>query len=107
MEAVRGAESYKFSAPYPNYAAVHNAIIPFVRNVVGPADYAPVTFSDVTYPHLTTNAHELALCVCMAYRNRLMPQPYRASRQCCVRCLYVVSNDLVKVTVLELDACVL
>jgi hypothetical protein len=63
MEAVRGAECYKFDPEYPDYAPVHNTILPFTRNVVGSMDYTPVTFSDHKYPHITTNAHELALSV--------------------------------------------
>jgi len=63
MESVRGAECYKFDANYPDRAPWHNTILPFTRNVVGPMDYTPVTFSDVNYPHLTTWAHELALSV--------------------------------------------
>ncbi|HYW96136.1 MAG TPA: glycoside hydrolase family 97 catalytic domain-containing protein, partial [Bacteroidales bacterium] len=63
MEAVRGGEAYRFDRNYPAYAAVHNTIIPFTRNVMGPVDFTPVTFSDVNYPHITTNAHELALSV--------------------------------------------
>ncbi|MBN2413189.1 glycoside hydrolase family 97 catalytic domain-containing protein [candidate division KSB1 bacterium] len=63
MEAVRGAECYKFDARYPEKSPWHNTILTFTRNVVGPMDYTPVTFSDVTYPHLTTWAHELALSV--------------------------------------------
>ena len=41
----------------------HNTILPFTRNVVGPMDYTPVTFSDSKFPHTTTDAHELALSV--------------------------------------------
>jgi len=63
VEAVKGAEVYKFGKEYPDYAAKHNTILVFTRNIVGPMDYTPVTFSDVTYPHKTTNAHELALAV--------------------------------------------
>ncbi len=63
MEAVRGAESYRFDKTFPEQAAQLNTILPFTRNVVGPMDYTPVTFSSVNYPHLTTNAHELALSV--------------------------------------------
>jgi len=63
MESVRGAECYKFDASYPEKSPWHNTILPFTRNVVGPMDYTPVTFSDVTYPHLTTWSHELALSV--------------------------------------------
>ncbi|MBN2474561.1 MAG: glycoside hydrolase family 97 catalytic domain-containing protein [Pirellulales bacterium] len=63
MEAVRGAESYTFSPEYPQRAPQQNTIVPFTRNVVGPADYTPCAFSDDRYPHLTTNPHELALSV--------------------------------------------
>jgi hypothetical protein len=63
MEGVRGAETYLFDPAFPAAAASHHTILPFTRNAVGPMDYTPVTFSDVTYPHLTTNAHELALAV--------------------------------------------
>jgi hypothetical protein len=63
MEAVRGAESYLFQADFPALAARHNTILPFTRNAVGSMDYTPVTFGDVAHPHLTTNAHELALAV--------------------------------------------
>lgn len=63
MEAVRGAENYIFDQNYPSRAVWHNTIYPFTRNVVGPMDYTPATLSNHTYPHLTTNAHELALSV--------------------------------------------
>ena len=63
MEAVFGAEQYKFRDFYPAGAPRHNTILPFTRNVVGPMDFTPVTFSDAKYPHVTTNAHELALSV--------------------------------------------
>ncbi len=63
MEAVRGAECYIFDEKYPASAPWHNTILPFTRNVVGPMDYTPVTFSDNAYPHLTSYAHELALSV--------------------------------------------
>jgi hypothetical protein len=61
MEAVRGGECYKFDPDYPRDAPSHLAIVPFTRNVVGPCDYTPGGFSNSTYPHLTTNAFELAL----------------------------------------------
>jgi len=38
-------------------------VLPFTRNAIGPMDFTPVTFSDAKYPHVTTNAHELALSV--------------------------------------------
>jgi len=63
MEAVLGAEQYKFRADFPANAAYHNTVLPFTRNVLGSMDYTPVTFSDHQYKHLTTNAHELALSV--------------------------------------------
>jgi hypothetical protein len=63
MEAVMGAEQYKFNEAYPGRAAWHNTVLPFTRNVPGPMDYTPVTFTDHKYPHRTTNAHELALSV--------------------------------------------
>jgi hypothetical protein len=63
MESVRGAESYIFAADYPEGTLLHNAILPFTRNVIGPMDYTPATFSNQKYPHLTTYAYELALPV--------------------------------------------
>lgn len=62
-EAVRGAESYRFDRSYPENAPSHNTILPFTRNVTGPMDYTPVTFSNSRYPRQTTDAHELALAV--------------------------------------------
>ena len=63
MEAVKGAECYTFAKEYPENAPWHNTILPFTRNAVGPMDYTPCTFSDDKFPHITTNAHELALSV--------------------------------------------
>jgi hypothetical protein len=63
MEAVQGAEQYKFNKAYPAKAAWHNTVLAFTRNVVGPMDYTPVTFSDSKFPHLTTHGHELALSI--------------------------------------------
>lgn len=63
MEAVQGAEQYKFNEQYPAKAAWHNTVLAFTRNVVGPMDYTPVTFSDSKFPHLTTYGHELALSI--------------------------------------------
>lgn len=88
MEGVMGAEQYKFKASYPEKAAAHNTLLAFTRNVVGPMDYTPVTFTDHKYPRLTTDAHELALSVVFesgiqhyadsvaAYR--ALPEPARA-----------------------------
>jgi alpha-glucosidase len=63
MEGVRGAETYIVDDTFAAEAPVQNTILPFTRNAVGPMDYTPVTFGDVTHPHLTTGAHELALAV--------------------------------------------
>ncbi len=63
MEAVQGAEQYKFNPKYPAAAAWHNTVLAFTRNVVGSMDYTPVTFSDSRNPHVTTFGHELALSV--------------------------------------------
>jgi hypothetical protein len=63
MEAVRGAEAYKFDKDYPDYGPIQNTILPFTRNVIGPMDYTPVTFSDVKYPRETSRGHEMALAV--------------------------------------------
>lgn len=63
MEAVRGAESYKFGESYPNEAVLLNTIYPFTRNVVGSMDYTPVVLSESTYQHLTSFAHEIATTI--------------------------------------------
>lgn len=63
VEAVYGAEWYNNNERLTDKAAAHNATLPFTRNVVGPMDYTPCTFSDSQHPHITTNAHELALPV--------------------------------------------
>ncbi len=63
IEAVRGAEWYNNNGDFTNKAAVHNATLPFTRNVIGPMDYTPVTFSNSQNPHITSYGHELALSV--------------------------------------------
>ena len=88
MEAVLGAEQYKFREKYPERAPWHNIVLAFTRNVVGPMDYTPVTFMDKKYPRLTTNAHELALDVVLetpvqhladaASNYRALPEPAKA-----------------------------
>jgi alpha-glucosidase len=62
-EAVRGAEWYNNTPDFTMPAPEHNATLPFTRNVVGPMDYTPVTFTNSQYPHITSYAHELALSV--------------------------------------------
>lgn len=63
LESVRGAESYLFASDFPEKAPAHNVHLVFTRNIIGSMDYTPVTFSDNKFPHITTNAHELALGV--------------------------------------------
>jgi alpha-glucosidase len=63
MEAVFGAEQYKYQARMGEQGAWHNTILVFTRNAIGPMDYTPVTLSDAKFPHQTTNAHEIALSV--------------------------------------------
>lgn len=63
MESVKGAECYTFAPDYPDKTPVSSTILPFTRNVIGSMDYTPVIFSDFENPHLTSNAHELALAI--------------------------------------------
>ncbi len=63
MEAVRGEECYSFDRQFTTEAPIHNVILPFTRNVVGPMDYTPVMFQNNVFRHLTTYSHELALPV--------------------------------------------
>ena len=63
VEAVYGAEWYNNNGTLTTRAAAHNATLPFTRNVIGPMDYTPCTFSNSQHPHITTHAHELALAV--------------------------------------------
>ena len=62
-EAVYGAEQYNNGAALTPLASRHNTILPFTRNVIGPMDYTPVTFTNSQHPHITSYAHELALAV--------------------------------------------
>ncbi|HEV8283119.1 MAG TPA: glycoside hydrolase family 97 catalytic domain-containing protein [Chitinophagaceae bacterium] len=62
-EAVRGAEWYNNTPDFTMPAPEHNATLPFTRNVVGPMDYTPVTFTNSQFPHITSYGHELALSV--------------------------------------------
>lgn len=63
MEAIKGAENYKYDAKYPERSPSLITTIPFLRGVAGPTDYTPLTFSNNKYPHLTTTGFELALPV--------------------------------------------
>jgi hypothetical protein len=62
-EAVHGAEWYNNGPDFTFAAPEHNTILPFTRNVVGPMDYTPVTFTNSQYPHITSYGHELALSI--------------------------------------------
>ena len=62
-EGVYGAEWYNNVPTFTERAAAHNAMLPYTRNVIGPMDYTPCAFSDSQHPHITSNAHELALTV--------------------------------------------
>ena len=62
-EAVRGAEWYNNGPEFTMSAPEHNATLPFTRNVVGPMDYTPVTFTNSQFPHSTSYGHELALSI--------------------------------------------
>ena len=77
VEGVYGAEWYNNNATLTNRAAAHNATLPFTRNVVGPMDYTPGTFSDSQHPHITSHAHELALPV--LFESALQHMPDRPS----------------------------
>ena len=63
MEGIFGAEWYNNYPLMTRLAATHNATIVYTRNVIGPMDYTPGAFTDSQFPHITTNAHELALPV--------------------------------------------
>lgn len=63
VEGVYGAEWYNNVPTFTARAARHNATLPFTRNVVGSMDYTPCAFTDSQHPHITTDAHELALTV--------------------------------------------
>ena len=68
MEAVRGGEQY-WDKSFAEQAQNFHTIYAFTRNAVGPMDYTPTVLTDPgasnpsLQPHLTTNAHELALLV--------------------------------------------
>jgi hypothetical protein len=81
MEAVRGAECYRFSKTYPEITASYNTIAAVTRAVVGPTDFTPATFSNQKFPRKTTSAHELALT--LVYETGLLhladtPESYRS-----------------------------
>ena len=73
VEAVYGAEWYNNQPILTEKAARHNATLPFTRNVIGPMDYTPGTFSDSQHPHITSHGHELALTVVFESALQHMP----------------------------------
>ncbi|WP_255489368.1 glycoside hydrolase family 97 protein [Dysgonomonas sp. 216] len=73
MEAVYGAEWYNNNKKLTTLAACHNTTLPFTRNVIGPMDYTPGTFSDSQNPHITSYGHELALPVIFESALQHMP----------------------------------
>ncbi|WP_231480206.1 glycoside hydrolase family 97 protein [Prevotella sp. P6B4] len=83
-EGVYGAEWYNNVPTFTKAAASHNTTLPFTRNIIGPMDYTPCTFSDSQHPHITSDAHELALTV--LYESALQhladkPESYLAQPQ--------------------------
>jgi alpha-glucosidase len=62
-EAILGTESYFYEPRFPEKAAEQNTILPFTRNVAGPADYTPFALTMRKYPRLNTAAHELAMAM--------------------------------------------
>lgn len=64
LEGVKGAEYYAPIGNPETPTPEHNCTLPFTRNVTGPMDYTPVTFTiRKENPRETTYAHELALAV--------------------------------------------
>lgn len=80
VEAVYGAEWYNNRPILTDRAAKHNTTLPFTRNVVGPMDYTPGTFSDSQHPHITSHGHELALTV--VFESALQHMPDRPESYC-------------------------
>ncbi len=63
MEAVRGGEQYRLDTGWAAEAPRYNTILPFTRNVVGSVDYTPLALAGPGVKRVTTDGHELALCV--------------------------------------------
>jgi len=59
-EAILGTESYFYEPRFPEKAAEQNTVLPFTRNVAGPADYTPFALTFRKYRRLNTAVHELA-----------------------------------------------
>lgn len=59
-EGILGTESYFYEPRFPELAAQQNTVLPFTRNVAGPADYTPFALTMRKFPRLNTGVHELA-----------------------------------------------
>ncbi|MFQ6601063.1 glycoside hydrolase family 97 catalytic domain-containing protein [Flavobacterium sp. C3NV] len=62
-EAILGTESYFYEPRFPEKAAEQNTVLPFTRNVAGPADYTPFALTFRKYTRLNTAVHELAMAM--------------------------------------------
>lgn len=62
-EAILGTESYFYEPRFPEKAAEQNTVLPFTRNVAGPADYTPFALTFRKYTRLNTGVHELAMAM--------------------------------------------
>ncbi|OXA70785.1 glycoside hydrolase [Flavobacterium aquidurense] len=62
-EAILGTESYFYEPGFPEKAAEQNTVLPFTRNVAGPADYTPFALTFRKYTRLNTATHELAMAM--------------------------------------------
>ncbi len=62
-EAILGTESYFYEPRFPEMAAQQNTVLPFTRNVAGPADYTPFALTFRKYTRLNTAVHELAMAM--------------------------------------------
>jgi hypothetical protein len=62
-EAILGTESYFYEPRFPEKAAEQNTVLPFTRNVAGPADYTPFALTMRKFPRVNTGVHELAMAM--------------------------------------------
>ncbi|WP_291142113.1 glycoside hydrolase family 97 protein [Flavobacterium sp. UBA7680] len=62
-EAILGTESYFYEPRFPEMAAQQNTVLPFTRNVAGPADYTPFALTFRKFTRLNTAVHELAMAM--------------------------------------------
>jgi alpha-glucosidase len=62
-EAILGTESYFYEPRFPEKAAEQNTVLPFTRNVAGPADYTPFALTMRKFARVNTAVHELAMAM--------------------------------------------